>query len=123
MARDRNFGGDFGLGVGTVEISRIVIILIMGLMAFAVRAGPQIFFVGQKFPEAWDRLLRYLSYAFICSIIAVTLFLTGAKFDSQLAPYRAAALLVTIIIAHRTKSAVTGMLVGTALVLLFSWIR
>jgi branched-subunit amino acid transport protein len=123
MARDRNFGGDFGLGVGTVEISRIVIILIMGLRAFAVRAGPQIFFVGQKFPEAWDRLLRYLSYAFICSIIAVTLFLTGAKFDSQLAPYRAAALLVTIIIAHRTKSAVTGMLVGTALVLLFSWIR
>ena len=106
-----------------MEISRIVIILIMGLMAFAVRAGPQIFFVGQKFPEAWDRLLRYLSYAFICSIIAVTLFLTGAKFDSQLAPYRAAALLVTIIIAHRTKSAVTGMLVGTALVLIFSWIR
>jgi branched-subunit amino acid transport protein len=123
MARDRNFGGDFGLGFGTVEISRIVIILIMGLMAFAVRAGPQIFFVGQKFPEAWDRLLRYLSYAFICSIIAVTLFLTGAKFDSQLAPYRAAALLVTIIIAHMTKSAVTGMLVGMALVLLFSWIR
>ena len=123
MARDRNLGGDFGLGVGTVEISRIVIILIMGLMAFAVRAAPQIFFVGQKFPEAWDRLLRYLSYAFICSIIAVTLFLTGAKFDSQLAPYRAAALLVTIIIAHRTKSAVTGMLVGTALVLIFSWIR
>jgi branched-subunit amino acid transport protein len=123
MARDRNFGGDFGLGVGTVEISRIVIILIMGLMAFAVRAGPQLFFVGRKFPEAWDRLLRYLSYTFICSIISVTLFLTGAKFESQFAPYRGAALFVTIIIAHKTKSAVTGMLVGMVLVLLFSWIR
>jgi branched-subunit amino acid transport protein len=105
-----------------VEPTRLVIILIMGLMAFTVRAGPQLFFVGRKFPEAWDRLLRYLSYAFICSIVAVTLFLTGARFDSQAAPYRGAALAVTIIIAHKTKSAVTGMLVGTVLVLLFSWI-
>jgi branched-subunit amino acid transport protein len=31
-------------------------------------------------------------------------------------------LAVTIIIAHKTKSAVTGMLVGMVLVLLFSWI-
>jgi branched-subunit amino acid transport protein len=102
---------------------RIVIILIMGLMAFAVRAAPQIFFVGQKFPEAWDRLLRYLSYAFICSIIAVTLFMSAGKFETQAAPYRGVALAVTIIIAHKTKSAVTGMLVGMVLVLLFSWIR
>jgi branched-subunit amino acid transport protein len=106
-----------------VETTRIAIILIMGLMAFAVRAGPQLFFVGRKFPEAWDRLLRYLSYAFICSIIAVTLFLTGARFDSQAAPYRGGALAVTIFVAHKTKSAVTGMLVGMVLVLLLSWIR
>jgi branched-subunit amino acid transport protein len=88
-----------------------------------VRAMPQIFFVGQKFPEAWDRLLRYLSYAFICSIISVTLFLTGAKFEIQLAPYRGAALLVTIIIAHKTKSAVTGMIIGTIVLLLLGWLR
>ena len=106
-----------------METTRIVIILIMGLMAFAVRAGPQLFFVGRKFPEAWDRLLRYLSYAFICSIISVTLFLTGAKFEGQVALYRGSALAVTIIIAYKTKSAVTGMLVGTVLMLLFSWIR
>jgi branched-subunit amino acid transport protein len=106
-----------------MEMSRIVIILIMGFMAFGVRAGPQVFFVGQKFPEAWDRLLRYLSYAFICSIISVTLFLTGAKFEIQLAPYRGAALLVTIIIAHKTKSAVTGMIIGTIVLLLLGWLR
>jgi branched-subunit amino acid transport protein len=40
----------------------------MGLMAFAVRAGPQLFFIGRKFPEAWDRLFRYLSYAFIAAL-------------------------------------------------------
>ena len=101
-----------------METTRIAIILIMGLMAFAVRAGPQLFFVGRKFPEAWDRLLRYLSYAFICSIISVTLFMTGARFETQVAPYRGAALAVTIIIAHKTKSPVTGMIIGTIVLLL-----
>jgi branched-subunit amino acid transport protein len=92
----------------------------MGLMAFAVRAAPQLFFIGSKFSEAWDRLFRYLSYAFICSIVAVTLFLTGAQFDAHAAPYRALALAVTIGIARKTKSAVTGMIIGTIVVLLLA---
>jgi branched-subunit amino acid transport protein len=105
-----------------MENTRLVIILIMGLMAFGVRAAPQLFFVGQKFPESWDRLLRYLSYAFICSIIAVTLFLTDGKFEAQFAPYRGAALAITIAIAHKTKSAVTGMIIGTIVVVLLRWL-
>jgi branched-subunit amino acid transport protein len=103
-------------------MSRIQIILIMGLMALAVRALPQLLFVGQKFPASWDRLLRYLSYAFICSIIAVTLFMTDGKFEAHAAPYRGVALGVTIAVAYRTNSAVTGMLVGMILVLALSWI-
>ena len=58
-----------------MEITRIQIILIMGLMAYAVRALPQLFFAGRKFPEVWDRWLRYVSYGLICSIISVTLFM------------------------------------------------
>ena len=93
----------------------------MGLMAYGVRALPQLFFVGRHFPEAWDRLLRYLSYAFICSIIATTLFMTGARFDAHAAPYRAVALMVTIVVAHRTKSALKGMLSGALLVSILSY--
>jgi branched-subunit amino acid transport protein len=104
-----------------VEFSRVEIILIMGLLALAVRAFPQLFFVGEKFPEAWDRLLRYLSYAFICGIIAITLFMAGARFEVQAAPFRAVALAATILVAYKTKSAVTGMLPGMILVLLLSW--
>jgi branched-subunit amino acid transport protein len=100
--------------------TRLQIIVIMGLMAFAVRALPQIFFVERKFPETWDRFLRYISYAFICSIIAITLFMTGPRFESAAAPYRAAALIVTIVIARRTGSAVTGMIVGAILVSVLS---
>jgi branched-subunit amino acid transport protein len=103
-----------------MEVTRLQIIFITGIMAFAVRAVPQLFFIGEKFPESWDRWLRYLSYAFICSIIAVTLFLSGAHVDSAATPRRAAALAFTVLVAYTTKSAVTGMIAGTALVLVLS---
>jgi branched-subunit amino acid transport protein len=106
-----------------VEISRSQIILIMGLMAFAIRALPQLLFAGQKFPEAWDRWLRYVSYGLICSIISVTLFMTGARLETAAAPRRAIALAVAIVVAHRTKSAVTGMIVGALLILVLAWLR
>jgi branched-subunit amino acid transport protein len=103
-----------------MDMRRLGIILIMGLMAFAVRALPQISY-GRKFPPAWDRFLRYLSYAFISSIIATALFLAAGRFQSHAAPYRAAALIATIIVAQRTKSALAGMLSGAALIGALSW--
>jgi|SRR5688500_8016719 branched-subunit amino acid transport protein len=103
-----------------MEITRLQIIFIIGLMAFAVRAVPQVFFVGQKFPEAWDRWLRYLSYGFICSIISVTLFMSGGHIETAAAPRRAIALAFAVVIAYKTKSAVTGMIAGTLLVLILS---
>jgi branched-subunit amino acid transport protein len=106
-----------------MDATRISLILIMGLMAFGLRALPQIFFVSPKFPAAWEHFLRYLSYALICSMISTTLFMTGATFDTQGVPSRAAALAATILVAHQTKSAVTGMLVGTIIVLAVSWLR
>jgi len=106
-----------------VALSRIELILILGLSALVLRALPQLFLVGKSFPEIWDRLLRYLSYALLCGLISITLFMSGARFELQAAPYRGIALAVTIAIAYKTKSAVTGMLVGTALVLVFSWMR
>ena len=104
-------------------MSRVEIILIMGLMAFAMRALPQLFFVGQEFSETWDRLLRYLSYALICSIVSITLFMSGARFDVAAAPYRGLALAVTIFIAHKTKRPVLGMFIGALLVLVASRLR
>ena len=105
-----------------MAMSRVQIILIMGLMAFAVRALPQLLFVGQEFPASWDRLLRYLSYAFICSIISVTLFMTDGKFEAHPAPFRGIALAVSIGVAYWTRSAVGGMIVGMMFVLVLSWL-
>jgi branched-subunit amino acid transport protein len=69
-----------------------------------------------------DRWLRYVSYGLICSIISVTLFMSGAHLEISAAPRRAIALIGSILIAYKTKSAVTGMLAGALLVLLLSWL-
>lgn len=108
------------MGHRRMEITRLQIIFLIGLMALAVRAIPQLFFVGQRFPEPVDRWLRYVSYALICSIIAVTLFLSGGRIESAAALSRAVALAVAVVVSHRTKSAVTGMIAGAALVLVLS---
>ena len=106
-----------------MEANRLTIILIMGLLAFAARVLPQIFFSGRTFPPAWDLYLRYLSYALICSIVSTTLFMAAGHFESQAAPHRAVALLATIVVARRSRSAVTGMIIGAIVVLLLSWMR
>ena len=103
-----------------MEITRFQVIFLIGLLALAVRAIPQMFLVGQSFPESMDRWLRYVSYALICSIIAVTLFVSGGHIDSSAASPRAIALCFAVVVAHLTKSAVSGMLAGTAVVLILS---
>lgn len=105
-----------------MDATRLKIIVVMGGLAYLARMLPQILLVGKNFPESLDRYLRYLSYAFICGIISNTLFLAGARFDVQAAPYRAAALMTAIFVARRTKSAVTGMISGAILVFLLSWV-
>jgi branched-subunit amino acid transport protein len=106
-----------------MDETRVTTILAIGVLAYAARVLPQVLFVGKQFPEAWNRFLRYLSYSFICGIISNTLFVTGARFDSGAAPHRAVALALAIFVAYRTKSPVTGMIIGTTLVLLLSWFR
>lgn len=105
-----------------MEFTRSEIIVIMGLTAFALRALPQLFFVGKEFPEIWDRLLRYLSYAFICSIISVTLFMSGARFDAAAAPQRVLALAITVAVARLAKSAAGGMMAGVIVTLVLTWL-
>jgi branched-subunit amino acid transport protein len=105
-----------------MAFTRVQIILITGLLAFALRALPQLFLAGQRFPEAWDRWLRYVSYGLICSVISVTLFMSAARIETSGVPRRALALALTVYIAHRTQSAVTGMVAGAMLTLVFSWV-
>ena len=105
-----------------MDTPRLAIIVGMGVVSYLIRVIPQIFFVGRSFPEKFDRYLRYLSYAFIASIISNSLFLSGPRFDAEAAPYRAIALIAAILVALWSRSTVIGMLSGTSLVLILSWL-
>ena len=108
-----------------MELTRGEIILILGLTAFAFRIVPQIYFAGQRFPETWDRLLRYVSYALLCGIILFGIPKSKDELgsDADSAPYRAAALIATMVVARWTRSALRGLIVGTILVSVSSWLR
>jgi branched-subunit amino acid transport protein len=106
-----------------MDTSRLATIFVMGLLAYLARIVPQLVFVGKSFSEDGDRYLRYISYALICGIIANVLFMAGARLETHALPERVLALTVTIFFAHRTRSALTGMLIGLACILVFGWLR
>ena len=101
--------------------SRLMIVVGMGLVSYALRVVPQLLLTGWSFPPAWDRYLRYLAYALVASIVSTTLYLSGGRFDAAAAPRRTIALAIAVSIAALTRSAVLGMLTGTVATLLLSW--
>jgi len=105
-----------------MDPARIAIILGMGLVTFLIRAVPQLFFAGRSFPEAFERYLRYLSYALISSIISTNLFLAGPRFEGAAAPHRALALAVAVLVASWTGQPLLGMVIGTLLAQTLPWL-
>jgi branched-subunit amino acid transport protein len=101
---------------------RIAIIVGMGLVTYLLRAVPQLFFAGRSFPEAFERYLRYLSYALIASIVSTSLFLAGPRFEAAAAPHRALALTVAVFVASWTGQPLLGMLIGALLAQTLPWL-
>lgn len=106
-----------------MDATRVLIVVGMGLVTYLIRVTPQVLMPGRSFPEALDRYLRYLSYALVVSVISISLFLSGARFEAEAAPQRSFALVAAIVVALLTKSSLIGMLAGTAVVLALSWVR
>lgn len=100
---------------------RLIIVVGMALVSYALRVVPQLLLTGWSFPESWDRYLRLLAYALVAGIVATALYLTAGNFDAAAAPRRTLALALAVFISYKTRSAVTGMIVGTIAVLLLSW--
>lgn len=106
-----------------MDAIRLLIVVGMGLVTYVSRLAPQLLVPGRSFPEALERYLRYLSYALVVSVISVSLFLSGARFETDAAPQRLLALVAAVVTALLTKNSLVGMLAGTALVLVLSWFR
>ena len=106
-----------------MDATRVLIVVGMGLVTYLSRVSPQLLMLDRRFPEALERYLRYLSYALVVSVVSVSLFLSGSRFEADAAPQRSSALVVSMVVALMTKSSLVGMLAGTAVVLLLSWAR
>ncbi len=106
-----------------MDWTRVLIVVGMGLVTYLSRLAPQLLMPGRSFPEAADHYLRYLSYALVVSVISVNLFLSDGRFEADAAPRRSFALVAAMIAALVTKSSLIGMLVGTASVLVLSWVH
>jgi branched-subunit amino acid transport protein len=105
-----------------MDPARIAIIVGMGLVTFLIRVVPQLFFAGRSFPEAFERYLRYLSYALIASIVSTSLFLAGPRFEAAAAPHRAFALAVAVLVASWTGRPLLGMVIGAILAQTLPWL-
>lgn len=106
-----------------MDPARSAIIVGMGLVSYLIRAVPQLFLAGRSFPEAFERYLRYLSYALIASIISTGLFLSGGHFDAADAPRRSLALVAAVLVASWSGKPLLGMIAGTLLAQTLPWLR
>jgi len=105
-----------------MDPARTAIIVGMGLVSYLMRALPQLFLAGRSFPDAFERYLRYLSYALIASIISTSLFLAGPRFEAAAAPHRALALIGALLVASWTGKPLFGMLAGALLAQTLPWL-
>lgn len=104
-----------------MDTARVLTIVGMGLVTYVVRALPQLYLAGGRFPAEFDRYLRYLAYALMASIIATTLFFTGAKLELAAVPTRGVALLAAVFTAYWTRNALLGWALGLVFIACLSW--
>jgi len=105
-----------------MDQTRLIIIFGMALATYLLRIMPQLLLLGESFPKALDRYLRYLSYALLVSIISTSLFLSGGRFEAGAAPHRILALVAAILVTLWSKSILLGMFTGTLLALTLPWL-
>jgi len=105
-----------------MDPTRAAIIVGMGLVSYLIRALPQLFLAGRSFPDAFERYLRYISYAIVASIVSTSLFLSAGRFDAADTPHRSLALVAAVFIASWSKKPLLGMMVGALLAQTLPWL-
>ncbi len=103
-----------------MDTTRLGLIIGMGVVTYAIRVLPSLFFAGRNFSPVFDQYLRYLAYALMASVISTSLFFTGAHFETAAAPLRLLALCCAVLVAFWSRRALWGLVAGVLLTLIFS---
>ncbi len=95
-----------------------VVMLVLGVLTFAIRLSFTVLFGRWQPPEIIERSLRYVPVAVLTAIFLPELLLQDGAFSFSLANPRLIAGLAAVLVAWRTKSAIWTITLGMAVFLL-----
>jgi len=100
----------------------LLTILLMGLVTYAIRLGPILFFSQREMPELLRRALRYVPTAVLTAIIVPDVLLPGGELALSLMNMRLVAGVAAALIAWRTHNVFWTIAVGMAVLWLGNWV-
>ena len=103
-------------------MSLFLTILFMGLVTFATRLGPILFFSRREMPELLQRALRYVPTAVLTAIILPEMLYPGGELALSLMNMRLVAGIAAAFVAWRSHNFFWTSAVGMAVLWLGNWV-
>ena len=103
-------------------MSLFLIILFMGLVTYAIRLGPILFFSQREMPELLRRALRYVPTAVLTAIILPEMFYPGGELALSLMNMRLVAGVAAAFVAWRTHNVFWTIAVGMVVLWVGNWV-
>ena len=97
-------------------------ILFMGLVTYAIRLGPILFFSQREMPELLRRALRYVPTAVLTAIILPEMLYPGGELALSLLNMRLVAGVAAAVVAWRTHNFFWTIAVGMVVLWLGNWV-
>lgn len=97
-------------------------ILFMGLVTYAIRLGPILFFSQREMPDLLRRALRYVPTAVLTAIILPEMFFPGGELALSLLNMRLVAGVAAAFVAWRTHNVFWTIAVGMVVLWVGNWV-
>jgi len=94
----------------------------MGLVTYAIRLGPILFFSQREMPELLRRALRYVPTAVLTAIILPEMFYPGGELALSLMNMRLVAGVAAAFVAWRTHNVFWTIAVGMVVLWVGNWV-
>jgi branched-subunit amino acid transport protein len=103
-------------------MSLFLTILFMGLVTYATRLGPILFFSQREMPDLLRRALRYVPTAVLTAIILPEMFFPGGELALSLLNMRLVAGVAAALVAWRTHNFFLTIAIGMVVLWVGNWV-
>ena len=100
----------------------LLTILLMGLVTYAIRLGPILFFSQREMPDLLLRALRYVPTAVLTAIILPEMLYPGGELALSLLNMRLVAGVAAALVAWRTHNFFLTIAVGMVVLWVGNWV-